>query len=135
MLRALSAVGLLFCSNIFMTTAWYWHLKAQHAPGPGVSVFAPRVMLPVILISWLIALPEYILQVPANRVGHVNFGGPLSAPQLKVIQEAITLVVFIAFATLYLKERIRVQDFIAFGLILGAVVVSMSGRATPLVKP
>jgi len=135
MLRALSAVGLLVCSNVFMTTAWYWHLKAQHAPAPGVSIFAPKVMLPVILISWLIALPEYILQVPANRVGHVNFGGPLTAPQLKVLQEAITLLVFTAFVVIYLKERLRVNDLIAFGLIFAAVVVSMTGRAAPLAKP
>jgi uncharacterized protein (DUF486 family) len=78
--------------------------------------------------SWLIALPEYILQVPANRVGHVDHGGPFTLPQLKIIQEAITLTVFTAFTIWVARERPRINDMVAFGLILAAVVVAMWGR-------
>lgn len=116
-MRALATVGLLVCSNIFMTWAWYGHLKR----GAWTIPMA-------IGVSWLIALPEYILQVPANRLGHVSLGGPFSAAQLKVVQEAITLTVFIAFAILVLKERPRVNEYIAFGLILAGVIVAMLGR-------
>lgn len=111
-------MALLVGSNVFMTTAWYLHLKQR----------ATWSMLVAIGISWLIALPEYCLQVPANRIGHVSGGGPFSAPQLKVVQEAITLAVFGVFSVLVLKERLRAQDMVAFGLILAAVVVSMSGK-------
>ncbi len=117
MSRALAAVLLLVASNAFMTFAWYYHLKQKAWP-----------LLIAIGASWLIALPEYCLQVPANRLGHVGFGGPLTAPQLKVIQEAITLVVFAAFSVLILKEKPRANEWVAFGLILLAVVVAMWGR-------
>jgi hypothetical protein len=116
--RALWTVLLLVGSNIFMTWAWYGHLKKS---GWTIPV--------AILISWLIALPEYILQVPANRLGHVSQGGPFSAAQLKVIQEAITLVVFMGFAALVLKERLRPNEYIAFALIFLAVIVAMRGRS------
>lgn len=116
-MRTFGTVCLLICSNVFMTWAWYGHLKKT---GWGV--------LMAIAVSWLIALPEYCLQVPANRLGHSSFGGPLSAPQLKVIQEAITLVVFLAFSVLVLKEKPRVNEYVAFGLILAGVVVAMAGR-------
>jgi uncharacterized protein (DUF486 family) len=99
-----------------MTFAWYYHLKRPAWP-----------LLMAIGLSWLIALPEYALQVPANRLGHVGHGGPLTAPQLKVLQEAITLVVFTGFTLLVLRERPRPADYIAFGLILAAVVVSVVG--------
>ena len=105
---------MLLASNVFMTTAWYWHLK-----------HAGWTVLTAISISWLIALPEYCLQVPANRIGHTNFGGPFSAAQLKVIQEALTLVVFSVFSVLVLKERLRWNDMLAFALIFAAVAVSM----------
>lgn len=116
--RWLSTVLLLVASNAFMTTAWYYHLK-QKGWALGVAI----------LISWLIALPEYALQVPANRLGHISHGGPFSAAQLKIIQEAITLVVFGIFSVLVLKEKPRVNELIAFGLIMAAVVVAMSGKA------
>ena len=119
-MRVLLTVGLLLCSNIFMTWAWYGHLKKT---GWTIPV--------AILISWMIALPEYMLQVPANRVGHATFGGPFSAAQLKVIQEAITLVVFIAFAILVLKERLRWNEYAAFVLIFSGVAVAMIGRSEP----
>ena len=100
---------LLIGSNIFMTIAWYGHLKFPKAP-----------LIAVILISWLIALPEYALQVPANRWGHANM---FTAPQLKIVQEAITLIVFIAFAVIYLKEKILWNHIAAFALVMAAVIV------------
>lgn len=117
MSRALLAILLLVGSNLFMTFAWYYHLKQKAWP-----------LLLAIVASWLIALPEYCLQVPANRLGHASFGGPFSAPQLKVIQEAITLLMFAAFSIAILKERPRVNEWVAFALILLAVVIAMSGR-------
>lgn len=116
MVRVISTVLLLTASNAFMTWAWYGHLKKSWG------------ILAAIGISWLIALPEYMLQVPANRLGHIGHGGPFSAPQLKILQEAITLIVFTVFTITVLKEKPRVHDAIAFGLILAAVAVSMLGR-------
>ncbi len=99
-------IGLLLASNIFMTFAWYGHLKYKAAP-----LFA------VILISWGIAFFEYVLQVPANRIGHGHF----SAAQLKTIQEVITLGVFVVFSVAYLHEPIRWNHFVGFGfIVLGA---------------
>jgi uncharacterized protein len=115
--RAAAAIGLLIASNTFMTFAWYYHLKQRSWP-----------LLMAIGLSWLVALPEYCLQVPANRLGHVDWGGPLGAPQLKVIQEAVTLLVFSAFTTLVLGERLRATDVAAFGLVLAGVAVAMWGK-------
>ncbi|MBC9248249.1 DMT family protein [Paracoccus sp. 11-3] len=99
-------IGLLIASNIFMTVAWYGHLKFKTAP-----------LATVILISWFIALFEYIMQVPANRIGHGHF----SAAQLKTIQEVISLSIFALFSWLYLGEKIGWQHGVGFGLIcLGA---------------
>lgn len=117
MSRALATVGLLFGSNVFMTWAWYGHLKHVKWSIP-LAVF----------VSWLIALPEYGLQVPANRLGHVSQGGPFSASQLKILQEAITLTVFLVFARVVLGERPRPNELLAMGLILVAVAVAMLGR-------
>jgi uncharacterized protein (DUF486 family) len=119
MSRALATILLLLGSNTFMTWAWYGHLRHKAWP-----------LLLAIVVSWLIALPEYALQVPANRLGHMSRGGPFTAPQLKVIQEAITLLVFSVFSTLVLKERIRLQDACAFALVFLGVLVSMLGRET-----
>jgi len=120
MSRALAAVGLLLASNVFMTFAWYYDVKQKSWP-----------LFMAIGISWLIALPEYLLQVPANRLGHIDHGGPFTLPQLKVLQEALTLIVFSAFTILVAKERLRTTDLIAFGLVMAAVVVSMAGRSGP----
>jgi len=98
-------VLLLLGSNIFMTIAWYGHLKFKTAP-----------LLLVIAVSWLIALPEYILQVPANRLGHSVY----SAAQLKTMQEIITLLVFVAFSVLYLGEALRWNHLAGFALIVVA---------------
>ena len=98
---------LLCCSNIFMTIAWYGHLKFQ-----GVTLWK------VILVSWGIAFFEYCFQVPANRIGFLEgFNGY----QLKMIQEVITLVVFSVFAVLYLKEPIKWNYIASFLCVLGAV--------------
>jgi hypothetical protein len=97
---------LLIVSNVFMTFAWYGHLK-----------YKSSVLWKVILISWLIALPEYCFQVPANRIGHYQF----SAAQLKMAQEVITLVVFCAFSVFYLKEGLKWNYLVGFALILVAV--------------
>jgi uncharacterized protein (DUF486 family) len=113
----LTTVLLLVASNAFMTFAWYYHVKQKAWP-----------LLMAIAVSWLIALPEYILQVPANRIGHVDHGGPFSLPQLKVIQEAITLLVFTVFTIVVAKEKLRPTDVAAFLLIFAAVAVSMWGR-------
>jgi uncharacterized protein (DUF486 family) len=102
-------IGLLLASNIFMTFAWYGHLKYKTAS-----------LALVILASWLIALPEYALQVPANRIGH----GYFSAAELKTIQEVITLTVFAVFSVFYLKEPLTWNHAIGFAFIaLGAFFI------------
>ncbi|HTB61507.1 MAG TPA: DMT family protein [Polyangia bacterium] len=103
------AAGLLLLSNTFMTVAWYGHLRFRKAP-----------LIVAILASWGIAFFEYTLQVPANRIGY----RVLSAYQLKVMQEAITLVVFMIFAALWLGEGVQPRYLVSFGLILAAVVVA-----------
>jgi uncharacterized protein (DUF486 family) len=100
-------IVLLVCSNIFMTIAWYGHLKFKSKP-----------LLIVILVSWGIALFEYILQVPANRWGSNSF----TPYQLKIIQEVITLVVFVGFALAYFKTWPTWNQFASFGCILAAVM-------------
>jgi hypothetical protein len=106
---AWKAVALLMLSNTFMTVAWYGHLRFR------------TLSLPVaILVSWGVALLEYMAQVPANRIGY----RVLSAYQLKIIQEAITMVVFIVFAGLWLGEGMTLRYAASFGLILAAVVVA-----------
>lgn len=117
MSRILPTVLLLIASNAFMTFAWYYHVKQKG-----------WALLTAIVVSWLIALPEYMLQVPANRLGHIDHGGPMTLPQLKIVQEAITLIVFSVFSVLVAKEKLRVNDAVAFGLIFLAVVVSFWGR-------
>lgn len=102
--------GLLTLSNAFMIVAWYGHLKHKEAP-----------LFLAILVSWLIALPEYAIQVPANRFGHASF----SAPQLKILQEAVTITVFLAFNFLYLKEVVRWNHAAAFVLILAGVALAV----------
>jgi len=100
----LSTVLLLIGSNVFMTAAWYWHLRFKDVP-----------LFKVILFSWGLALIEYCLAVPANRYGNAVF----SAAQLKTIQEVVTLIVFAAFSWLYLKEPLGWNHAIGFALIAG----------------
>ncbi|WP_306030015.1 DMT family protein [Stappia sp. MMSF_3263] len=98
----LATIGLLIASNVFMTFAWYGHLKFKATP-----------LVVVILASWGIAFFEYLLQVPANRIGH----GVFSAAELKTIQEVITLGVFAVFSVAYLGEELRWTHFAGFTLI------------------
>lgn len=114
---ALLTVGMLVISNIFMTFAWYGHLKLQQT---GVSSNWPLYL--VILFSWGIALLEYSFQVPANRIGFVGNGGPFTLMQLKVMQEAITLVIFTVFTVVFFNgESLHWNHFLAFLLLIGAV--------------
>ena len=128
-------VVLLICSNTFMTIAWYGHLKFRSVP-----------LITAILLSWSIALLEYCFQVPANRYGyepphqaaadaagnldpvpwyHRVWHAKFSGPQLKILQEVITITAFVIFNAVYLKDVIRPTDWAAFGLIVLAVVVMM----------
>jgi len=100
------AIVLLSLSNIFMTFAWYGHLK-----------FKNTALWKVILISWMIAFVEYCFQVPANRIGSYHF----STAQLKTIQEVITLIVFALFSIFYLKEEMKWNYVVGFLMIIGAV--------------
>ena len=97
-MRGLATIGLLILSNIFMTFAWYGHLKLQEAK---ISTHWP--LIGVILFSWGIAFFEYCAQVPANRLGFEGNGGPFNLMQLKIIQEVITLVIFILFSLICFK--------------------------------
>jgi uncharacterized protein (DUF486 family) len=106
---AIRATILLLLSNTFMTIAWYGHLRFRGLP-----------IWQAVLASWGIAFFEYVLQVPANRIGYRS----LSAYQLKVLQEAITLCVFVAFAYLALGERMQLKHAVSFGLVLLAVIVA-----------
>jgi hypothetical protein len=107
----MKTVLLLACSNVFMTLAWYGHLKFKWLEGK--SLFF------VILVSWGIAFFEYCLMVPANRGGYFN--GGFSGYQLKIIQECITLVVFVIFAWFVLKEKLAWNYAVSFALIILAV--------------
>jgi uncharacterized protein (DUF486 family) len=116
-MKALYTIILLVLSNAFMTFAWYGHLKFKE-----MKWSASLPLISIILISWGIALFEYTLQVPANRIGFKGYGGPFSLVQLKVIQEIITLVVFVAFSLLFFKnETFRTNHLIAFVFLVLAV--------------
>lgn len=113
----ITTIILLVISNVFMTLAWYGHLKLQTM---GVSKDWPLYV--VILFSWLIALAEYSCQVPANRIGFVGNGGPFTLMQLKVLQEAITLVVFTVIAMfIFQGEKLQWNHVVAFLCLIAAV--------------
>ena len=109
----MKTVLLLVCANIFMTIAWYGHLRYRQA-----------TMISAIVISWLIAFFEYCLQVPANRIGY----GEFTLFQLKIIQEAITLSVFAAFAYFYFGAGIKWNHAVSFAFLLGAVLFAFWGQ-------
>ncbi len=110
-------VLLLIGSNIFMTLAWYGHLKLNQ-----MNISTNWPLWGVILFSWLIALAEYILQVPANKMGYVGNGGPLSLMQLKVIQEVISLLVFTVIAGfMFQGEQLHWNHLAAFICLIAAV--------------
>ncbi|MBT1704176.1 DMT family protein [Chryseosolibacter indicus] len=116
-MRAVYTIILLILSNTFMTFAWYGHLKFKDMKW---SENLPLIL--IILISWGIALFEYILQVPANRLGFKDYGGPFTLVQLKVIQEVITLTVFVIFSLVFFKnETFRVNHLIGFVFLILAV--------------
>ena len=106
-------VILLIVSNTFMTVAWYGHLKHRSAP-----------LIQVILISWFIALGEYCFQVPANRIGYSRFTGY----QLKIIQECITIAIFVVFAYFYLNETIRWNYAVSLVFVFLAVLFAFWGQ-------
>lgn len=116
-MKAILTILLLVLSNTFMTLAWYGHLKFHEWKWS-----AKLGVVSIILISWGIALFEYCFQVPANRIGFKENGGPFSLWQLKVIQEVITLVVFTAFTLFAFKtETLRMNHLIGFGFLILAV--------------
>lgn len=116
-MRGLSTILLLVLSNTFMTFAWYGHLKFKE-----MKCFESLGLIAVILISWGIALFEYIFQVPANKMGFKENGGPFSLVELKVIQEAITLVIFTVFTLIFFKnEVLRWNHFVGFLFLILAV--------------
>jgi uncharacterized protein len=116
-MRGLYTIILLVLSNTFMTMAWYGHLKFKD-----MKWSQNLGLLSIILISWGIALFEYLLQVPANRLGYTGYGGPFSLLKLKVIQEVITLVVFLIFSILFFRtESLRPNHLIGLVFLVLAV--------------
>lgn len=118
-MKALKTIIFLLISNSFMTMAWYGHLKFKDFSwGKSLGLFS------VILISWGLAFFEYLFQVPANRTGFKEDGGPFTLVELKTIQEAITLTVFMIFTLLFFKtERFAWNHILGFMMIIGAVFV------------
>jgi|ERR1035437_2284784 uncharacterized protein (DUF486 family) len=116
-MKAVFTIGLLILSNVFMTLAWYGHLKFKQ-----MNWFSNLGLISIILISWGIALFEYSFQVPANRIGYDENGGPFNLWQLKVIQEVITLIVFTLFTIIFFKnETLRTNHLIGFCFLILAV--------------
>ena len=116
-MKGYTTIGLLILSNIFMTLAWYGHLKFKE-----LKWFENAGLITVVLISWGLAFFEYCFQVPANRIGYQGNGGPFSLMQLKVIQEVVTLVIFVVFSTLFFKnESLRWNHLIGMCFLVLAV--------------
>ena len=116
-MKAFYTIGLLVLTNMFMTFAWYGHLKLRE-----FRWFNALPLIAVIASSWAIAFFEYSLQVPANRIGFREHGGPFSLLQLKIIQEVITLVIFVLFSTLFFKnETFRWNHLVGFAFLILAV--------------
>ncbi|MDD2563581.1 MAG: DMT family protein [Salinivirgaceae bacterium] len=116
-MKAILTIGLLILSNSFMIIAWYGHLKFSE-----LKWFSKLGIVSVILISWGIALFEYMFQVPANKIGFSGNGGPFTLIQLKVIQEVITLIVFAIFTLIVFKtETFKINHIISFVFIVLAV--------------
>lgn len=116
-LRGLATIGLLLLSNLFMTVAWYGHLKFKEW-----GWFGKYGLPGIVLISWGIALFEYMAQVPANRMGYDGNGGPFSIWQLKVIQEVITLLIFTLFTVFVFRtETLRLNHLLGFVFLVLAV--------------
>ncbi len=117
-MKGFTTIIFLFISNAFMTCAWYGHLKFKEMSwGQNLGLFS------IILISWGLAFFEYLFQVPANRIGFKDDGGPFTLVQLKTIQEAITLVVFMIFSMIVFKQRFEWNHIVGFCLIVLAVFI------------
>ncbi len=117
-MRAVYPLLLLIVSNVFMTFAWYGHLKLQQMKV--ISDHTPLYL--IVLLSWMLALPEYSCTIPANRIGFVGNGGPYNLLQLKVIQEVISLMVFTGFATFFFNSQsLHWNHFAAFVCLVLAV--------------
>ncbi|MBS9524069.1 DMT family protein [Litoribacter ruber] len=116
-MKGIYTIVLLVLSNTFMTFAWYGHLKFKD-----LKWFENLGLISIVMISWGIALFEYFFQVPANRIGFREYGGPFSLVELKVLQEVITLVIFMVFTFAFFKtETIRLNHLIGFGFLVLAV--------------
>lgn len=116
-MKSITTIGLLILSNVFMTLAWYGHLKFKDLKG-----FDSLSLMWIVIISWSIALFEYMFQVPANRIGYQGNGGPFSLMELKVLQEVITLTIFVVFSLVVFKnETFRMNHFIGFVFLVLAV--------------
>jgi uncharacterized protein (DUF486 family) len=121
-MRSFYTITLLICSNIFMTFAWYGHLKLSE-----FSWFSKLPLIGIILLSWGIALFEYCFQVPANRIGFQGNGGSFSLVQLKVIQEVITLIVFTLFSYFVFNAQLKLNHLIGFVFLILAVYFIFKG--------
>lgn len=116
-MKAFYTLSLLLMANVFMTFAWYGHLKFKE-----MSWFSQLGLVSIIFLSWGVALFEYFFQIPANRIGYKGNGGPFSLVELKVIQEVITLVVFMVFSLVFFKtETFRINHLIGFIFLILAV--------------
>ena len=116
-MKGVLTIGLLILSNVFMTLAWYGHLKFKE-----LKWFENAGLITIIFISWGLALFEYFFQVPANKIGYQENGGPFSLMQLKVIQEVITLIIFVLFSLLFFKnETLRWNHFVGMCFLVLAV--------------
>jgi uncharacterized protein (DUF486 family) len=111
--RGISTIALLICSNVFMTLAWYGHVAFKDK--------LPKSMMLIILVSWGVALLEYCFQVPANRIGSAELGGPFTLWHLKVIQEVISLVVFSLFMALVMHKGLEWNHYVGFLCLVLAV--------------
>lgn len=117
MSRGISTILLLMASNTFMTIAWYGHLRFKD-----IAILKNAGLLTTILISWAIALLEYALMVPANKIGSASDGGPFNMWQLKLIQEVISISIFVIFTLLFFKtETLKWNHFIGFIFLVGAI--------------
>ena len=116
-MKGVLTIGLLILSNVFMTLAWYGHLKFKE-----LKWFENAGLITIIFISWGLALFEYFFQVPANKIGYQENGGPFSLMQLKVIQEVITLIIIVLFSLLFFKnETFRWNHAVGFLFLVLAV--------------
>ena len=117
-MKSITTIAFLIISNTFMTLAWYGHLKFKDLSwGKNMGIIA------IILISWGMAFFEYLFQVPANRIGFKGNGGPFDLVELKTIQEAITLIIFMLFSAIVFKQKFEWNHIVGFCLLVAAVFV------------